>query len=159
MRLLLWGIAGIVAFFIAVQLVPYGRDHTNPQGNVEPKWDTTQTRGLAVRACFDCHSNQTTWPWYSNVAPTSWLIQRDVERGRRSLNFSAMDRPVGEARGAAREVQRGTMPPSYYVITHPAASLSATEKTALIQGLQNTLGVGGPGGGEGEGEGERGRRD
>jgi len=64
---------GIV--FIAMQLVPYGHAHTNPPVTGEPKWDSPQTRELAKRACFDCHSNETDWPWYSNIAPVSWLIQ------------------------------------------------------------------------------------
>ena len=63
-----------VALFIVIQLVPYGRDHTNPPATKEVQWNSPQTKDLAVRACFDCHSNKTTWPWYSNVAPISWLI-------------------------------------------------------------------------------------
>ena len=52
--------------------------HTNPPGLKEPQWDSPATRAFAVRSCFDCHSNQTNWKWYSNIAPASWLIQRDV---------------------------------------------------------------------------------
>jgi hypothetical protein len=61
----------------------YGRDHSNPPVRIEPRWDRARTRELAVRACFDCHSNQTRWPWYSHVAPISWLVQHDVEEGAR----------------------------------------------------------------------------
>jgi hypothetical protein len=68
LRLLL--IVGVVVF-VAIQLVPYGRDHTNPPVTAEPRWDSPQTRTLAVSACFDCHSNETAWPWYTNVAPFS----------------------------------------------------------------------------------------
>ena len=77
-----------VAIFLLIQLIPYGRDHTNPAVVAEPAWDLPETRALAVRACFDCHSNETIWPWYSNVAPISWLVQRDVDEGREKLNFS-----------------------------------------------------------------------
>jgi len=125
--------------FIALQLVPYGRNHTNPPVQAEPKWDSPLTRELAKRACFDCHSNETVWPWYSNIAPVSWLIQRDVEQGRARLNFSQWNLPQREARGAAREVQRGTMPQWYYVLLHPSANLSAEEKQALISGLNASL--------------------
>ena len=117
----------------------------------EPAWDSAQTRQLAVRACFDSHSNQTVWPWYSNVAPVSWLVQRDVQEGRRTVNYSEWDRPQEEAGESAKTVQNGTMPPWYY----PWAGLSSAEREALVRGLQATLGAGH---GEREKEGERDRR-
>jgi mono/diheme cytochrome c family protein len=86
MRRLLLSIGAVVLGTLgAIQLVPYGRDHINPQVTQESRWDSARTRALAARACFDCHSNETVWPWYSNVAPVSWLIQRDVDEGRRAL--------------------------------------------------------------------------
>jgi hypothetical protein len=138
-----------------MQLVPYGRAHTNPPVAAEPEWDSETTRNLAARACYDCHSNQTEWPWYSNVAPVSWLNQWDVDRGRGKLNFSEFDREQRDARKAAREVQEGDMPPWYYLPAHPEAQLSDAEKQALIQGLRATLGDA-P---EGEGPDDRGRAD
>lgn len=72
----------------AIQLVPYGRDHTNPPARSEPPWSNAAARSYAVRACYACHSNETAWPWYSSIAPVSWLMQRDVEQGRAKLNFS-----------------------------------------------------------------------
>ena len=97
---------------------------------------------LVVRACYDCHSNQTTWPWYSNIAPISWLIQRDVQQGRARLNFSQWTTSRRGEGDAAEQVQRGTMPQWYYVLLHPSASLTADEKQALIQGLQASLSSG-----------------
>ena len=79
---------GVVVLMAFIQLIPFGRAHANPPVLQEPNWDSPQTRDLASRACFDCHSNETTWPWYSNVAPVSWLVQRDVDEGREKLNFS-----------------------------------------------------------------------
>lgn len=143
-RILIGLVAGVVIVFLAIQLVPYGRAHTNPPVQAEPQWDNPRTRELAQRACFDCHSNQTTWPWYSNIAPISWLIQRDVDEGRTRLNFSTWNLPQREARGAGREVQRGTMPQWYYVILHPSANLTPEEKQALINGLNASLGGGAP---------------
>jgi hypothetical protein len=81
-------VAGLVVLGVLIQFVPYGHDHTNPPVMQEPQWDTMQTRPLAKRACFDCHSNETVWPWYSNIAPASWLIYRDVAEGREHFNFS-----------------------------------------------------------------------
>jgi mono/diheme cytochrome c family protein len=128
-------IAGIVVL-VAIQAVPYGRAHTNPPVGREPAWDSPQTRALVARACFDCHSNETTWPWYSHVAPASWLIQRDVDEGRRALNFSEWDRPQKEARESAKTIREGEMPPWYY----PSPQLSAADREALIRGLDATLG-------------------
>lgn len=138
-RILVAIVAVGVLGFIALQLVPYGRNHTNPPMQAEPKWDTPRTRELAKRACFDCHSNETAWPWYSNIAPVSWLIQKDVDEGRTKMNFSEWNKPQGEARSAARNVQRGSMPPAKYVPLHPTANLSAEEKQALITGFNASL--------------------
>jgi hypothetical protein len=116
----------------------------------EPGWDSPQTRLLAKRTCFDCHSNETVWPWYSNLAPISWLTQRDVDEGRRRLNFSAWGQGEQEVGEIDELINKGKMPPAYFLLTHPEARLTAAEKEALIQGLIASLGVGGEGG-EGEG--------
>lgn len=141
---------GAVALAAAIQLVPYGRDHSNPPVTSEPQWDSTATRELAKRACFDCHSNETVWPWYSHVAPVSWLLQRDVDEGRSKLNFSEWNKPQKEADEAAKEVREGEMPPWFYLPTHPEARLTDAEKQALIAGLEATIGAKGEGHGDGE---------
>jgi len=133
------GAIAAVALFIAIQFVPYGRDHINPPVVQEPKWDSPQTRELAARACFNCHSNQTDWPWYSNVAPISWLLYRDVINGREQMNFSEWDRPQREARQAPTKIEKGEMPQWYYVPLHPEASLTAAEKKTLMDGLRATI--------------------
>jgi Haem-binding domain len=129
----------MLGLLVVVQVVPYGRDHTNPPVIAEPLWDSSQTRELAVRACFDCHSNETVWPWYSNVAPLSWLVQRDVVEGREELNFSEWDRPQ-EGDESAETVREGTMPPSSYLLTHPDARLTDAELATLTDGLAATFG-------------------
>ncbi len=139
LRVLIGAVAGVIVLFLLAQILPYGHDHTDPPVLAEPQWDSPQTRDLAVRACFDCHSNQTVWPWYSNVAPLSWLIQHDVNEGRSRLNFSDWNRPRREVDEVGRDVQRGRMPPSYYILLHPSAGLSPQEKQALINGLNATL--------------------
>ena len=131
-------IACLLAIFLLIQLVPYGRQHTNPQVMQEPNWDSPQTRELAKRACFDCHSNETIWPWYSNVAPVSWLVQNDVDEGRRYLNFSDWSK-VREAFEIPEVVQEGRMPPSIFLIMHPEARLTQAEKDALVSGMLATI--------------------
>ena len=136
----------LLALVVLVQLVPYGRDHSNPSNRVEPRWDRPETRAVAKRACFDCHSNETVWPWYSHVAPMSWLVQKDVSGGRAELNFSEWDRPQKEAHEAAEMVLKGKMPLRYYLPMHPEARLDDAERKALADGLDATFAAGGPGG-------------
>jgi hypothetical protein len=133
---------GVAILVVAIQLVPYGRDHSNPPVTGEPQWDSDRTRELAVAACFDCHSNESTWPWYSNVAPMSWLVQRDVDQGREELNFSEWDKGQGEAGESAETVEEGSMPPRQYTWLHSGARLSDAEKRALIEGFIATFGSG-----------------
>jgi Haem-binding domain len=135
------GVIVVVAGFLLIQLVPYGRNHSNPTVVAEPNWDSPQTRELAQRACYDCHSNETVWPWYSNIAPVSWMVQHDTDEGREHLNFSTWGHG-GQGREPDEAIEvlyRGTMPPSAYLLTHPDAKLTAEEKQALLDGLQATI--------------------
>lgn len=129
----------IVGLALIIQLVPYGRNHSNPSVVAEPNWDSPQTRALAKRACFDCHSNEVVYPWYSNIAPASWLVQRDVEEAREKLNFSEWGNN-SEVDDIVEVVERGEMPPFQYTIIHTNAVFTADEKQQFIQGMQATLG-------------------
>ncbi len=132
---------GLLGTFLVIQLVPYGRDHTNPPVTGEPTWDAPDTRALAKQACFDCHSNETEWPAYASIAPASWLVQHDVDEGRTALNFSEWTRPQNEAKEAAIAVREDKMPPTAYTLIHAHARLSAADRDRLAQGLARTLGV------------------
>jgi hypothetical protein len=132
--------AAVAAILLLFQLVPYGRDHSRPPVVAEPGWDPS-TRQLAVRACFDCHSNETRWPWYSQVAPVSWLVQHDVEEGRRVLNFSEWNRPQEGADDSAESVLKAEMPLRTYLWMHPSARLAPAESRALAAGLSASLGA------------------
>jgi hypothetical protein len=147
-RRIFWLGAVLIVAIGAIQAVPYGRDHRNPPVTQEPAWDRPRTRLLAARACFDCHSNETVWPWYSHIAPVSWLIQLDVDGGRRKLNYSEWDRGQREARESAESVKRGEMPPWwFYALPGSSAYLTPAERSALLAGLELTFGseaTGGP---------------
>lgn len=140
-RVFRWTTIGFVVLLLAIQLVPYGRDHSNPAITAEPAWDTPRTRELSQVACFDCHSNEVVWPWYSNVAPISWLVQNHVDEGRRKLNFSEWDRKQ-ETDEVVESIEDGDMPPGYYLLTHRAARLSAADEQALIDGFVAMFGRG-----------------
>ena len=131
---------GVVGTLLAIQLVPYGRDHTNPAVRAEPTWDAPETRALARQACFDCHSNETEWPIYASIAPASWLVQHDVNEGRAALNFSEWPGPSEQTKKAPEEVVEGEMPPLAYELVHAHARLQAADRDRLAQGLARTVG-------------------
>jgi mono/diheme cytochrome c family protein len=141
-RKFLWRYLGVLgALGVAMQFVPYGRDHAAPPVQREPAWDQPATRALVARACFDCHSNHTVWPWYAQVAPVSWLVQQDVDEGRAHVNFSEWNRLQRGLRGVRNDVMRGQMPPWYYLPLHPQARLSSVETETLLRGLVATIAV------------------
>jgi hypothetical protein len=128
-----WIVVVAAFLLVAIQAVPMER--TNPPAGPgllapEPVVDALH------RACYDCHSNQTVWPWYSRVAPVSWLIVHDVNEGRHELNFStwqdlAPARKARKRREGVEEIEKGSMPPWSYTLVHAEARLTPEEKAAL----------------------------
>jgi hypothetical protein len=149
MRVLAWVGRGLVVLFVAIQLVPYGWTHSNPPVTADAPWPDARSAAIARESCYSCHSNETDWPWYSYVAPASWLVRRDVERGRDELNFSHWDRDADEVDDAIEVIREGEMPPSQYTLIHRGAELSDSEAVALVAALQN---MGGANGRHGSGE-------
>ncbi len=121
--------------FTAIQFIPVER--TNPPVEVEVEWDSPHTRELFFRACADCHSNETVWPWYSRIAPASWAVIKHVRDGREELNISIPDDV--DTDDVVDEIREGRMPPPYYTMTHPEARLTDQEKKELISGIRNTF--------------------
>ncbi len=118
----------VLGLFVLIQVIPYGRNHTDPPVVSEPTWDSPPNQSLAARACLDCHSNDTTWPWYSNIAPISWLVQHDVDEGRQRLNLSEWGQRRQETDEIYRLINNGEMPPSQFLFLHPEAKLTEGEK-------------------------------
>jgi hypothetical protein len=133
-KILLWAIGIAVVAFLLIQLVPYGRSsHSNPPATNPFQWTDPQAETIAKASCYDCHSNETDWWWATQIAPFSWLVQRDVDGGRAHLNFSEYDGlpPVEEFR---RVVDGGEMPPLQYTLIHSDAKLTDAEKQTLVKG-------------------------
>jgi mono/diheme cytochrome c family protein len=128
-------VAGLVVFGL-IQLIPI--DRSNPPASAEPQWSSPEARSLVKQSCFQCHSNETDWPWYSYIAPASWLIKFDVVEGRSAFNFSEWDKRPGELDEMVREIQRGGMPPLQYTLFHPEARLNDQQKQALIEALTSS---------------------
>ena len=125
---------GCIAVVIVLQFVPVAR--VNPTERGQPA-AASQVQALLQRACYDCHSNETRWPWYSQVAPVSFLIARDVTDGRRELNFSLWNqynerRKSRKLKEIAEQVEKGKMPQWYYVPFHPEAQLSPAERDLIL---------------------------
>jgi len=131
----------LLVMFAVIQFIPYGKDHTNPKVVAEPNWDSPKTKELFMRACGDCHSNETTWPWYSDIAPISWTVYKHVVEGREHFNVSMWGhQKKNEGDEAVEEVEKGEMPLKSYLLAHPEARLNEADKKALIDGLRKTFG-------------------
>jgi len=135
-RQLKLGLLAAVALLLLIQLVPYGRaSHSNPPVTRAARWPSGPGQQIAEAGCYDCHSNLTKWRWYSNVAPSSWLVQHDVEDGRAALDFSEWDKPQPDAGELIEKVESGEMPPLQYKVAHPEARLSAKQKRQLVAAI------------------------
>ena len=136
-RVALIGAGALLVLLLVIQLVPYGRDHSNPPVTKAAALDP-RTQAIVTDTCADCHSNTTRWPWYTNVAPASWFAQSDVDGGRQVLNFSEWDRAQPAVEELAEVIASGQMPPTKYRIlpNHAKARLSDAEKARLIAGLR-----------------------
>ena len=139
------GVAAAV-LFAGIQVIPAGK--TNPPvtrdliaATSAPEAEATLLRG----ACYDCHSHETRWPWYASVAPASWRTARHVWNGRQRLNLSdwPQDRPWdarARLESMAQALRAGSMPPADYRLLHPAAKLTAEQRTRLAAWLEATAG-------------------
>jgi hypothetical protein len=129
------GVAGVL---VAMQLVRLPHENPSVTGELQAPPEVMQ---VLRRSCWDCHSNQTVWPWYSQVAPASFLVYRDVAVGRRKLNFSEWtalpaDKQSRKRKGVGKEVRAGEMPPWFYLPLHAAARLSDADR-ALLESWSN----------------------
>lgn len=169
-----WGwrwkiLIGLAVLFVAIQFVPLSVD--NPSTRDEPAWDSARTRELVVRACADCHSNETKVLWFEHVAPIKWYIADHVKEGREALNFSEWHTNAGDDPDDAVEtIEKGTMPLDSYTYfgLHGDANLTDEERQDLIDGLEATMAAdppteserdSGSGSGDNSGSGDPGESD
>lgn len=126
-------VAAIIVVIVGIQFVPVDRSNPPVQSEVPAP---QPVRDVLKRACYNCHSNETKWPWYAYVAPVSWLVAHDVEEGRQHMNFTEWDKlsPVKQAEhqhGVWKMVQKGDMPPQIYRSAHPESHLSEADRDVL----------------------------
>ncbi len=138
------GLAGIVIIFLVLQVVgnekpSVSMDNRNDIFKVEIVDSKVAT--LVKNACYDCHSFETKFPWYSTVAPVSWFIYDHIEHGREELNFSEWGemekkRKIRKLKEMAEEIEKKKMPLDDYVKLHPEADLSEEQKQLIIDWTQ-----------------------
>jgi len=132
----IFGVA-LLVILVGIQFIPVNR--TNPPVTREIKWNAPETKALAQRACFACHSNETVWPAYSYIAPLSLRVADHVEEGRGALNFSTWDQPNADFDEVRENIERGEMPLKDFLLLHPEGRLTAAETQQLIDGLKLTF--------------------
>lgn len=148
MKKIFW--LALLGALVAIQLIRPGM--TNPP--VDQAQDIRQAmqtpadvQSILEAACYDCHSNETRYPWYSQVAPVSWWVADHIDEGREALNFSTFGALPAEDRAEALEesaekVQEGEMPLDSYTWMHPEAKLNSTQRDLLIKWLNANGGEG-----------------
>jgi hypothetical protein len=137
--------AGIAAGLVVALLQLWPVDRSNPPASAALA-APPEVEAILRRSCYDCHSNETRWPWYSYVAPVSWIVAKDVREGRMALNYSAWGRldPVQQAKAARETVDEsaeGEMPMAAYLLTHPGAHLAAGEIELLRAWAESVAGA------------------
>ena len=140
-KILMWTGIVLVALFLAAQF--YQPERTNPPVddaktifaslNVPP-----DVRSVLERSCADCHSHNTVWPWYSHIAPTSWLTARDVKNGRKSMNLSLWgtykkSKQAGKLDDISEQLTGDKMPLKPYRMMHPGSVLSKSEVDLVVR--------------------------
>jgi hypothetical protein len=127
--------AGVVlaVAVVAIQFVPVARTNPPVTGEIPA---TAEVLAVLRESCYDCHSNETVWPWYSRVAPFSWLVAKDVREAREEMNFStwaglAPREQTKYRQEILEEAQEGAMPPRLYKLPHPGARLTDGDLAVL----------------------------
>jgi hypothetical protein len=142
---------GFLALVIGIQLIRPARANpvVVPSRTLEAVVPVPpQVESILQRACYDCHSDLTTWPWYSNVAPVSWFVIDHVDSGRRHVNFSEWLRrdtkdPAQYTRerfqAICKQVETRNMPLTSYLLVHRAARLSQDDIEMICQWTKTGL--------------------
>ena len=131
----------LLVFLLIAQFITIQRTNPPLKGDLAAP---PHIKTLLRRACYDCHSNETRWLWYAYIAPVSWLILHDVERGRQELNFSEWGSyypatRIRKLQWMGRALREENMPPWTYRIFHPGTGLTQRDSTALEQWIETEI--------------------
>lgn len=125
----------IIVLFVVIQFIPVNTNNPSSDENLELKAPVA-VKNILLNSCYDCHSNKTNWPFYSKIAPVSWLVSSDVSNGRNRLNFSEWFTLSEQVRarkkaGMIEEIMDNEMPLALYTFIHPDSKLSDEQKQIL----------------------------
>lgn len=140
MKKLRYILIGSAIVLIAIQFIPVNLPEVtkeNPGDIMKGDLVSANVAQLLKTSCYSCHSNETEYPWYSYVAPSSWLVKRDVVKGRDELNFSNwsdydMRRMLSKLEDIGAEVSEGHMPMPIYTLMHPSAKLTDEQRQLIV---------------------------
>ncbi|WP_258102744.1 heme-binding domain-containing protein [Marinoscillum sp. MHG1-6] len=147
-KIIIYVLVFALVTLVVLQLFPGTKPETtldNPNDIHKEVLIAPEVSKILRKACYDCHSNETVYPWYGNIAPVSWLVYHDVEEGREELNFSewipySLKKKNHKLEEIAEEVEEGKMPLPIYVSIHPEADLTREERELLINWAKNLKG-------------------
>ena len=134
----------LLVAFVGIQFIPTNRNHSEevpPSDFMLVKNVPTEVKSILMISCYDCHSNNTHYPWYQKVQPVSWYLEGHIEDGKEELNFSDFgsysDRmQKAKMRSIISQVEDGKMPLPSYTLLHPEAELTAEEKQLLVKWIE-----------------------
>lgn len=138
---------GVILVLVAIQFVPVKKNtEDNYVSSFEVKGDTQEAKDvlhILETACYDCHSNQTVYPWYNKIAPVSWYLAKHVNNGKKHLNFDAwndydQDKREHKSEEIVELIEEDEMPLFSYTLLHSEAKLSEQQKELLIRYFSNT---------------------
>ena len=132
-KALTYGLPALAALALLIQLVPVTRDNPPVVGDLAAP---PEVKALLKRVCYNCHSHETEWPFYSYIAPVSWLVAADVHEARTWVNFSKWSEQSEMARTFIRQnvwsmIEKDKMPPWNYRLMHPESHLTEAEKATI----------------------------
>ncbi|GAB4340511.1 MAG: heme-binding domain-containing protein [Calditrichia bacterium] len=131
----------LIVALLLIQFIPVKRNNPTETAALQAP---EAVAALLQRSCYDCHSNRTHWPWYSRIAPVSWLVSHDVQEGREELNFSQWGKYDDKKKNKmlheiVEEVEKGKMPLKIYTLMHPHAKISETDLLILRDWLKKEI--------------------
>jgi hypothetical protein len=137
----------LLLLIVGIQFVPNKLPEIsldNPDDLIQSGIVSGEVAGILKSACYDCHSNETQYPWYSYIAPTSWLVSKDVKEGREALNFSNwkasdMMQQLGILDDVAMEVEEERMPMDIYIRMHKEAKLSEAQRELIVAWAEDSM--------------------
>jgi hypothetical protein len=140
-------LGGLALVLLIIQFIPNDLPpgSNNNAGDIINSGIVSQDVATLLRtSCYSCHSNETKYPWYSYVAPSSWLVNRDVRKARNEMNFSTWTdydqrKMIRKLDDIATEVGEGHMPMPIYTLMHPSSKLSEEQRELIVSWTESAM--------------------